>query len=188
MTVELIGIDHVYLTVSNFARSERFYDRVMRALDFKKGTTAFGGDQHAHYYNRSFQVTIRPARGVLRRHNAYSPGLHHLCFRATDEGAVNRAARTLKSLGVKVEGPRACPEYAPDYYAVFFSDPDGLRLEIVNHLGRRKVVSNRWRELFGFVNPLSRLLARDASARRRVKSDKRRSYSRAATRTLRRQS
>ena len=41
---ELIGIDHVYLTVSDLARSRRFYDRVMRALGFKKGTAAIGGE------------------------------------------------------------------------------------------------------------------------------------------------
>lgn len=171
MDLELIGIDHVYLAVSDFARSEKFYDRVMRALGFKKGTGSLGGARHCHYYNRSFQVTIRPARARARRHDPYSAGLHHLCMRARDNAMVDRLARALKSLKVAVDGPRTCPEYAPDYYAAFFTDPDGLRLEIVNHFRRRKTVRRRWSELEGFVNPLSKLIARDAARRgRRIKS------------------
>jgi hypothetical protein len=29
-----------------------------------------------------------------------------------------------------VSGPRACPEYSPTYYAVFFADTSGNKLEI----------------------------------------------------------
>jgi glyoxylase I family protein len=31
-----------------------------------------------------------------------------------------------------VTEPRFYPEYAADYYATFFTDPDGVRLEITN--------------------------------------------------------
>jgi glyoxylase I family protein len=157
MSVELIGIDHIYLTVSDFARSERFYDAVMEALGFRKGTHAIAGEPHCHYRNREFQVTIRPAHDTSRGHDSYAPGLHHLCFRVADNAAVDEAARVLRSLGVAIEGPRACPEYTPDYYAVFFTDPDGLRLEIVNHLQVRRIFRDRWDELEGFVNPLEKL-------------------------------
>jgi glyoxylase I family protein len=155
--LELSGIDHIYLAVSDFHRSERFYDAVMQALGFHKGTKAIGGDPHCHYYNREFQITIRPARGTHRAHDSYAPGLHHLCMRANDNAAVDEAARILRSLGVTVEGPKPCPEYAPDYYALFFSDPDGIRFEIMNYIERRRVIRSRWKELERFVDPLDRL-------------------------------
>jgi glyoxylase I family protein len=157
MSVDLIGIDHIYLTVSDFPRSERFYDAVMEALGFRKGTKAIAGEPHCHYCNRDFQVTIRPAHETGRAHDPYAPGLHHLCFRAAGNAAVDDAARVLESLGVAIDGPRLCPEYGPDYYAVFFSDPDGIRLEIMNHTARRKMIRERWDELEGFVNPLDKL-------------------------------
>src|SRR5262249_43406277 len=69
---ELIGIDHVYLTVSDFPRSRRFYDRLMKMLGFKKGTAAIGGEPHCHYYNRSFQVSIRPAHHRAVKHDSYA--------------------------------------------------------------------------------------------------------------------
>jgi len=159
---ELIGVDHVYLTVSDFASSCRFYDRLMRALGFKKGTVAIHGEPHCHYYNRSFQVSIRPAHHRAVRHDSYAPGLHHLSLRVADRAAVDQVARKLRALRIKVEGPRLWPEYSPDYYAVFFNDPDGIRLEVMNYLKRRKLVRRVWNELEGFTNPLDRLMLRHA--------------------------
>ena len=132
MPVEVIGIDHVYVTVRDLARSRRFYDGVMRALGYAQVESAIGGDPHVHYYNRQFGFSLRPARPNTADHDPYAPGLHHLCFRVLDERAVDRAATELRDAGVAVTDPRLYPEYAADYYAVFFADPDGVRLEITN--------------------------------------------------------
>ncbi len=161
MAIELSAVDHVYLTVSNFARSEQFYDRVLEALGFHKSTRAIANEPHCHYYNRQFQITIRPARSPDARHDPYAPGLHHLSMRAADNATVDDVAVTLRSLGVECDGPRLCPEYAVDYYAVFFTDPDGIRLEVMNHIERRRTIAARWNELEGFVDPLDRLLQKD---------------------------
>jgi len=82
-------------------------------------------------------------------------------MRVADRAAVDEAASALTSVGVEIEGPRLWPEYLPDYYALFFSDPDGIRFEIVNHMERRKLVAARWDDLEDFKNPLERLLAKD---------------------------
>ena len=50
--MEVIGVDHIYLAVSDFDRSERFYDQVMQLLGFRNGDTAIAGERHAHYFNR----------------------------------------------------------------------------------------------------------------------------------------
>jgi len=36
--IEVIGVDHIYLTVSDMDRAERFYDTVLGLLDFRKAT------------------------------------------------------------------------------------------------------------------------------------------------------
>ena len=77
--MEIIGLDHLYIAVSDFAQSESFYDRVMRALGFFKGDRLIAGERHAHYFNRALQISIRPARSP-GRHDPYAPGLHHLCL------------------------------------------------------------------------------------------------------------
>jgi glyoxylase I family protein len=40
--------------------------------------------------------------------------------------------------GVEATEPRYYPEYDPDYYATFFEDPDGIRLEVTNFRERRR--------------------------------------------------
>jgi len=129
--VEVIGIDHVYLTVTDLARSKQFYDGVMRVLGYAQLEAPIGGDPHVHYYNRQFGFSLRPAR-TRATHDPYAPGLHHFCFRVVDERAVDRAYQELQALGVAVTEPRLYPEYSADYYATFFEDPDGIRLEITN--------------------------------------------------------
>ena len=154
---EILGIDHIYLSVADFERSRVFYDRLMKSLGFKKGTFPIGGDSHRHYYNRNFQITIRPARSRRSKHDSYSPGLHHLCLRVANRAEVDDIARRLRAMGIATEGPRLWPEYSNDYYAVFFSDPDGIRLEVMNHVERRKTVRRLWNQMEGFTNPLDRL-------------------------------
>ncbi len=153
MSVEIGAVDHVYVSVRDVARSEAFYDRVMRFLGFKKGTAPIVGEPHAHYFNRVTQYTIRPARSA-DAHDPYRPGLHHLCFRVASRAEVDEAAAGLRALGVEASAPRLHPEYAPDYYATFFEDPDGIRLEIVALRRGRILVQEHWPELTEFEDPL----------------------------------
>ena len=137
MPVEVIGIDHVYVTVRDLARSEAFYDVVMPILGYRKAASTIGGDPHIHYYNRQFGFSLRPARSA-GAHDPYAPGLHHFCFRVLDETSVDRAAGELREAGIEVTAPRAYPEYDADYYAIFFDDPDGIRLELTNFRASRR--------------------------------------------------
>ena len=152
----VLGVDHVYLSVTDFARSESFYDGVMAGLGFRKGDKAIAGEPHAHYFNPVLQLTIRPARSG-DPFDAYRAGLHHLCLQLADRGAVDRAHEVLSGLGIAVTEPAEYPQYHDDYYAVFFDDPDGIRLELVAQSKVRRTIRDRWDELEGFLNPLSRL-------------------------------
>jgi len=150
------GVDHVYVAVSDLARSERFYDGVMRVLGFRKGTNPIAGERHLHYFNPATQYTIRPAKPGAGPHDPYHPGLHHLCFRVPERVDVDTAAQALCKIGVEATHPKLYPEYAPDYYATFFEDPDGIRLEIVADRKMRKLVREHWDELTEFENPLTK--------------------------------
>lgn len=140
MDVEVIGIDHIYVAVRDLRVSEEFYDRVVSVLGFRKRRARIGGDPHVLYHNRQFGYALRPAREGAPDHDPYAPGLHHFCFRVVDEAAVDRAAEGLRAAGIDATEPRYYPEYDPDYYAAFFADPDGVRLEVANFRERRR----RW--------------------------------------------
>lgn len=153
MSVEVIGLDHLYVTVSDLEVSQAFYDRVMRLLDFRKGRAPIGGEPHCHYYNRVMAYTIRPARSRAA-HDPYAPGLHHVCFRVATPDDVDTVARSLRELAISATAPRLYPEYDADYYATFFEDPDGIRLEVVAEVERRRVIRDRWDRLVEFEDPL----------------------------------
>ena len=134
----VLGIDHVYISVRDLALSERFYDSVLvDALGHVKAKVPIGGDPHVHYINRHFSLALRPARSRAP-HDPHAAGLHHFCFRVEDEAAVDRVAARLAAAGIAASAPRLYPEYAPDYYATFFSDPDGVRLELTNFRAERR--------------------------------------------------
>jgi glyoxylase I family protein len=155
MTLEVTAIDHIYVAVTDLPRAIAFYDPLMKMLGFRKGTKPIAGEQHVHYFNRVTQYSLRPSRGS-RTHDPYSPGLHHLCFRLPSREQVDVAARELRALGIAASEPQFYPEYADDYYATFFSDPDGIRLELVAMRRMRELVRDHWDQLTEFENPVAK--------------------------------
>lgn len=147
MEAEVLGIDHIYLAVGSLAASEVFYDRVLVAiLGFRKNAFELHGEPHVNYYNRQFGIVIRPARAGAPAHEPRAPGLHHLCLRVEGAADVDRVARALNAAGIVALEPRLHTEYAPDYYATFFEDPDGIRLEITNFRAERRARMQDWEE------------------------------------------
>jgi len=155
MGIDVIALDHLYVAVTDLARSEAFYDAVMKLLGFRKGTAPINNERHLHYFNPVTQYTIRAAKPG-RVHDPYSPGLHHVCFRVATRADVDAVARELRALGLDASEPRLYPEYADDYYATFFTDPDGIRLEVVAHRRMRSLIRDHWNELTEFENPVQK--------------------------------
>jgi len=143
---EVIGIDHIYIAVRDLGRSEPFYDRVMiEALGFRKNRFEIAGDPHVQYFNRHFGYVLRPAR--VGAFDAYSPGLHHFCFRVDTVEDVQTVAALLRSSGVDASPAQLYAHYAPDYWATFFSDPDGIRLEVTNYRQERRDRHDHWKDV-----------------------------------------
>ncbi|MGH9576190.1 MAG: VOC family protein [Terriglobales bacterium] len=143
---DVTGVDHIYIAVSDLERSEAFYDRVMlEALGFRKNKFAIGGDQHVQYFNRHFGYVLRPARGRAS-HDSYAPGLHHFCLRVESVADVVAVAKQLRGAGIKATEAKLYALYAPDYWATFFNDPDGVRLEITNYRQERRDRHDHWNQ------------------------------------------
>ena len=143
---EITGIDHIYRTVADLEKSERFYDQVLlQTLGFRKNKFALAGAPHIQYFNRHFGFVLRPAR-VIATHDAYSPGLHHFCLRVDSIAEVESVAGQLRAAGIAATEARLYPEYASDYAATFFSDPDGIRLEVTNYCQERRARHDDWQQ------------------------------------------
>ena len=140
---EITGIDHIYIAVSDLRRSEEFYDTVMKILGFRKSKFTLDGEPHIQYYNRHFGYVLRPApRSAL--HDPYAVGMHHLCLRVNSSDDVEAVANKLAEAKIKFSPPKLYPQYAEDYCAIYFSDPDGIQLEITNYRAERKQRYDNW--------------------------------------------
>jgi catechol 2,3-dioxygenase-like lactoylglutathione lyase family enzyme len=124
------GLHHVDLTVADFRRSKAFYESVLPRMGFTRLPKEFG----AVAWRGQSIIAIQPAKPEERDrgHSRYAPGLHHLAFRAPSRAAVNELYTELLALGVTILDPPADYPYSEGYYAVFFADPDGLKLEYVH--------------------------------------------------------
>jgi catechol 2,3-dioxygenase-like lactoylglutathione lyase family enzyme len=132
MPIDVLGFDHVDLTVNDLARSAAFYDLVLGELGFRRAPDA---GQSVILANGITSIAVRAASDTARgaAFDRYRVGLHHLALRAARRIDVDRFYEFLLREGIAVLDPPAeYPQYGEGYYAVFFADPDGLKLELVH--------------------------------------------------------
>ena len=122
---------HVDLTVTDLETSVLFYDQVLIELGFER-VPAAPGDAPCWEIRDDpvFGIALHRARSGSS-HDRYTAGLHHLAFRAASRAEVDDFFRFLRNSNIQVLDPPAEYDYTPGYYAVFFADPDGLKLELV---------------------------------------------------------
>jgi catechol 2,3-dioxygenase-like lactoylglutathione lyase family enzyme len=135
------SVNHVDLTVLDPERSLLFYETVLGFMGYRRVSAHSRGYDfdllRPDGVSCSIGVMKAQSRGRTRRHNRYSPGLHHLAWSADSREDVDALHGLLREIGATVlDAPAAYPEYGSGYYAVFFADPDGLKLEFV-HWPRR---------------------------------------------------
>ena len=116
---------------------------MLETLGFRKSKFTLGGDPHAQYFNRHFGFVLRPSRNA-NEHDYYSPGLHHFCFRVDLVTDVVAVANQLRATGVEASEAKLYSEFAHDYWATFFNDPDGVRLEVTNFRQERRDRHDNW--------------------------------------------
>lgn len=123
----VIGIDHLVLSVGDFARSKDFYGRVLGFLGFK---LKHDYSDMAGWSNGKtlFWIAAADEQGRKRKHRKGDIGFHHYAFELSSRKDVDDLGAFLDKNGMTVVDPPG--EYYDDkYYAVYFTDPDGMKLE-----------------------------------------------------------
>lgn len=131
-------VHHIDLVVSSMERSLPFYRELLRPLGYvhEGPITGERGEPVVYlgHVSHDASIGLREAQSDAHatRYDRYAVGVHHVAFRATGRWIVDERAAWLREHGAEIEsGPRDY-DYIPGYYAVFFYDPDGLKLEIVH--------------------------------------------------------
>jgi catechol 2,3-dioxygenase-like lactoylglutathione lyase family enzyme len=128
------AVHHIDLTVGDLDRSDAFYGKVLAFLGYRRvrgDSTGIDWDLRISG-NLVCSIGLKPARSD-RVHDRYSAGLHHLAWHAASREDVDRLHEVLLGTGAHIlDAPAEYPDYGAGYYALFFADPDGLKLEFVH--------------------------------------------------------
>ena len=118
--------DHVDLRVSDLAKVRSLYNTLLPAMGFTSVVEdadsicfyAPGDDRAAPFFGLDLDPSHRPNGS-------------RIALRAASRAEVDRLSELARSAGARhFEAPHVCDEYRPFYYASFFEDPDGNKLEI----------------------------------------------------------
>ena len=118
--------DHIDLRVTNLKAADAFYSVLLPAIGFP--TRHVGADFIAYNTSREHP---KPEFISLIEDPEHVPNKTRIAFWCDTREEVDEAAAVLsRAPALNVEGPMFNPEYEPGYYAIFFEDPCGNRLEI----------------------------------------------------------
>ena len=121
----VVGIDHLSIRVSDYEKSKDFYGRLFAFLGFK--VEADYPDSMG-WSNGHTLFWIGQAETRNRKYHTGGVGIHHYAFRLRSRKDVDELDAFLRNeLKAAIVDPAG--EYYDDYYAVFFLDPDGIKLE-----------------------------------------------------------
>ncbi len=136
-------LSHIEITVRDMDVAVPFYDKLLPLLGYnmarRSSVVIEAHDKHVvSYEHPRLGIAITSPRREFATepvHRRRPGALHHLAFKATSRAAVDRLHEQLREIGATIViPPREFPEYTPSgYYALFFTDPDGIRYEIVTH-------------------------------------------------------
>ena len=135
--VNVVGIDHLAIRVAELERSKNFYGKLLGfmgfALEWEFGRVA-GWDNG----ETMFWITEADSRGRRHKHRTGDVGYHHYAFELGSRQEVDALFAFLQAEGVGIVDPPAdYPDYGDGYYAVYFLDPDGLKLEAMFFLEKQ---------------------------------------------------
>ena len=125
--VRVVGIDHLVIRVSDYEKSKAFYGRLFPFMGFEISDEY---EDAIGWTNGKTRFWIGPAdaEGKKHKHRIGNVGFHHYAFELRSRRDVDDLhAFLVQDLEATIVDPPG--EYYDDYYAVFFLDPDGLKLE-----------------------------------------------------------
>lgn len=127
--ININGMAHVFLTVSQFEKAKAFYGQLMPALGMKN---VFDGSNMCYFVAAPTAVGIEPCapEHAEERFVQNRVGLHHICLPARSRQEVDAVASLLREMDATIVRGACEGHWASGYYYVLFEDPDGIRLEV----------------------------------------------------------
>ena len=124
-------IDHIGLSVSDFARSKAFYQAALEPIGYRM-LMELTAEQTGGFEGAGFGVPPKPDFWIGQGKPNDPP--IHVAFRVASRALVDKFyAAAMAAGGRDNGGPGVRPHYHPNYYGAFVLDPDGHNIEAVCH-------------------------------------------------------
>jgi catechol 2,3-dioxygenase-like lactoylglutathione lyase family enzyme len=124
-------LHHVEIYVSNLVRTKEFWGWLLQRLGYEE----YQNWEHGISYKLgdTYIVFVQTEERFLDTpYHRCRTGLNHLAFHGENKGFVDQITSELKQRDVKILYEDRHPfAGGPDYYAVYFEDPDRIKVEIV---------------------------------------------------------
>ncbi len=132
---KILSLPHLILTVTDIRRCKRFYKELF--IDYLGAEVKT--DEKEFYYFRlnksglSIGISQAAPNFQIDKFNRHRVGLHHFAMELENNLEIDLVFGALEKIGaVILEEPKFYPEYSENYYAVYFEDPSGLKMEFVS--------------------------------------------------------
>lgn len=125
-------IYHIQINVSDAKKSIPFYKQLLCHLGFK---IIDESPSHIGASNKDFGIWVIETENKYKENKFHrkATGINHIAFKASSKAEVDKFASSFmreNKISPLYGSPKPFPEYHKDYYAVFFEDPDRLKLEL----------------------------------------------------------
>jgi catechol 2,3-dioxygenase-like lactoylglutathione lyase family enzyme len=165
--VEVVGVDHLVVSVGDFEKSKKFYAPLMEFLGF--GVEAEYESMMGWANGKTlFWIAAADEEGKKHKYRKGDVGFHHYAFRLRNRKDVDALQAYLEENGATIVDPAG--EYYDDYYAVFFLDPDGMKLEGMRWGERHEQAAKKRAAKRRSAATKKRTPARKSGARRKKRS------------------
>lgn len=125
------SVYHIYLMVSDKGKSFPFYKDLLGYLEYR---ISYEDDQAIGFTNGTCDIWLEESKEPYKKEfHRKNPGINHIAFKAERKEDVDSfykeflSPRNIKTL---YDTPKEYPEYNEGYYAVYFEDPDRIKLEV----------------------------------------------------------
>jgi catechol 2,3-dioxygenase-like lactoylglutathione lyase family enzyme len=126
-------LQHFDINVTNLKKSKKFYSLLFKKIGWK---IAFDEDWGAAWTLKKIMIIVvqTEKKYIKAGYHRKRPGLNHVCFNAKSKKEVDKFHKFLidNKIPILYGGPKEYPEYEKGYYAVYFEDPDRVKLEIAH--------------------------------------------------------
>ncbi|HZP46728.1 MAG TPA: VOC family protein [Candidatus Binataceae bacterium] len=127
------GIDHVMINCLDYASAIRFYAWLLPEIGYPESMALAQPGPTTGWYGAAGSVWVSQAADLQSPpFSKERVGLREIAFRAESRAQIDRLAAAIASHGGRILDPPREYDYVPGYYAVFFTDPDGIKLELMH--------------------------------------------------------